>query len=119
MEICSNIANILKSIKEKKEYTLTEFADELEISRSQLQGILKGKANPRINTIEHIAKKLNISPEVLITTELNSSQLALAEVLLDFTALLRVVPAEKRAVVIELLIEIFQLLIDDEDDDSE
>ena len=66
MKIRENIAIILKLTKEIRHMTLTELADFLQISRSQVQALMNQKANPRIGTIEHIADRLGISVEVLI-----------------------------------------------------
>ena len=66
MKIRENIATILKLTKEARHMTLTELADFLQISRSQVQALMNQKANPRIGTIEHIADMLGISVEVLI-----------------------------------------------------
>ena len=66
MRLRQNLASALNTIKIAQGLTLTEFADELEISRSHLQVYLKGDGNPTVNTIEHLAKRLNVSPIDLI-----------------------------------------------------
>lgn len=47
--------------------TLSEFADELSISRSSLQDILKGRSNPTLQTIEFIAAHLGTEPLNLLS----------------------------------------------------
>ena len=66
MTMCENLARKLRKIKEERGLSVAEFSEELGISRSALQSILTGKGNPRTDTIEHIAKKLNTSPVLLL-----------------------------------------------------
>ena len=74
MSIRENLARRLREIKEELGLSLTEFSEELEISRTLLQAILAGKANPRADTIEHIAKKLKISPISLLAPSPDTQQ---------------------------------------------
>ena len=66
MAMCDNISRKLKEIKEARGVSVTEFSEQLEISRSSLLALLNCKGNPRTNTIEHIAQKLQIDPIVLL-----------------------------------------------------
>ena len=66
MSIRENLSIRLQEIREERGLSITDFSEELEISRSLLQAILSGKANPRADTIEHIAEKLQISPISLL-----------------------------------------------------
>ena len=61
MSIRENLAKNLKEITKERKMSLDEFADLLGISRSMLQVYLKGEGNPRLDTLEEIAKKLRIS----------------------------------------------------------
>jgi len=54
-------------IKAVRGQTLDELAEELEISRSQLQRYLNGTGNFTINTVEHMATKLKVDPIALIS----------------------------------------------------
>lgn len=67
----SDNMNTLHQIHDK---TLAEFAEELCISRSSLQKILKGTCNPRLDTIQQIAAQLDLDPLALLT---NSGKLFL------------------------------------------
>ena len=67
MNIQKNIAATLKTAMREKDMTLVEFADEIGIARSSLQGYLKEHSNPRADTIELLSKKLNIPPTQLIS----------------------------------------------------
>ena len=61
MSIRENLAKNLKEIMKERKMSLDEFADLLGISRSMLQVYLKAEGNPRLDTLEEIAKKLGIS----------------------------------------------------------
>ena len=69
MAIRKNLARRLKEIQKERGLSITEFAEELDISRSALQAILLCKANPRMDTIEHIAGKLGVSPISLLSSQ--------------------------------------------------
>ena len=60
MEIRKNLSAIIRIRMKESGKSLTEFSEELEISRSTLQDYLAGKGNPNVATIEHLAKKLNM-----------------------------------------------------------
>ena len=69
MAICENLAHRLNEIRKERSLSITEFSDELNISRSALQAILLCKANPRMDTIEHIASRLGVSPISLLSSQ--------------------------------------------------
>ncbi len=70
MSLQKNLSDSLNAIHASRKQTLTAFAEELGISRSSLQEILKGNGNPRIDTIEQIAKQLHVDPlELLASSE--------------------------------------------------
>ena len=66
MDLNKNFSTILNIIKSERQKSMTEFSEELEISRSALQEYLSGSGNPNLTTIEHIAQKLNVSPCFLL-----------------------------------------------------
>ncbi len=67
MNLRENFAVNMKTIFERSNHSLTEFAEELSISRSSLQDILKGKSNPTLATVELIAEKLGVDPLSLLS----------------------------------------------------
>lgn len=69
MAMCENLARRLNEIRKKRGLSITEFSEELDISRSSLQSILLCKGNPRTDTIEHIARKLGVSPISLLSSQ--------------------------------------------------
>ena len=67
MNIQKNIAATLKAAMAERDLTLVEFAEEIGIARTSLQGYLKEESNPRADTIELLSERLNISPSALIS----------------------------------------------------
>ena len=88
---------------------MTEFSEELEISRSALQEYLSGSGNPNLTTIEHIAKKLSVSPYFLLLGDFNEEQLGAFMKMIEILSLLSDLPPEKRKRFAELLLEIISL----------
>ena len=111
MKIRENIAAILKLEKEARHMTLTEFAEFLQISRSQLQALMNQTANPRIGTIEHLADRLGISVEALIGTTFTGKLSAAITVILGIIKLPEYLPEPNRTVLTKLLIKFMRLLI--------
>ena len=68
MQIEKNIAAMLQSKMKETGKTKLEFSKELGIPRSTLQGYLKGDKCLRSDSIEEIAKRLDLSPAQLIYT---------------------------------------------------
>jgi transcriptional regulator with XRE-family HTH domain len=109
MGIQKNLSFILKLIKDERRETLAEFADELEISRSHLQELLKNNTSPRIDTVEHIARKLGVAPYELMSVSLEDAQLNVLEMLIHFTGALGSLTPEKRRAFSDLFLKMIQL----------
>lgn len=67
MGIRTNIANLIEARRKAKNLSMEEMAQELGIPRSSLQSYVKGSVNLRADTIELLARKLELEPEELIT----------------------------------------------------
>ena len=67
MDIQKNIAAAMRAAMEESQLSLTEFSKELGIGKSSLQAYLNGQQNMRSDTIELIAKKLEITPAELVS----------------------------------------------------
>ena len=67
MALQRNLSDSMNLIRAKRQHSITKFSEELGISRSAVQEILKGTANPRIDTVEHIAKQLKMDPLLLLS----------------------------------------------------
>lgn len=67
MEISKNLSAVLVKFKEERGLSLTEFAEELGISRSALQEYISGEGVPRLSTIVILAQKLGMEPKELLS----------------------------------------------------
>lgn len=64
MEYGKNIAAALRTIRGLR--SQAEFAEQIGISKSTVQAIERGSENVRLDTLELICKKLDISPAALL-----------------------------------------------------
>lgn len=67
MGIQQNVAKMMRAFKTAEDKSMTEFSEELEISRSTLQSYLNGTGNPSVSMLDHIAGKLDVDPLVLVS----------------------------------------------------
>ena len=74
MECSNNLSYNLKALRQIRQKTQTEFAQELGISKSTLQEIEHGK-NPNLDTLLCIANHLDIAPSLLLSNALPPTQL--------------------------------------------
>ena len=75
MVLQKNLSVIMNVIRTSRNLSITEFSEELELSRSYTQELLNGRGNPRIDTIEHIASHLRISPLDLLGCPYSEDQM--------------------------------------------
>ena len=116
MNLNKNLAAVLNIIKSERQKSMTEFSEELEISRSALQEYLSGSGNPNLTTIEHIAQKLNVNPYFLLLGDFNEEQLSTFIKMIEMFSILSDLPSEKRKRFAELLFEMISLWNSDEND---
>ena len=109
MDLNKNLAAVLSIMKTERQKSMTEFSEELEISRSALQEYLSGAGNPNLTTIEHIAKKLSVCPYFLLLGDFNDEQLGAFMKIIDILSLVSDLPSEKRKRFSELMFEIISL----------
>lgn len=109
MEIQRNMSIILNMFRTCRKQSLSEFAGDLEISRSHLQALLAQKSSPRIDTVEHIANKLGVEPYVLLSGTFVDAQIDVIEQLLGLIASLGEIPDDKRREFAKLMCEIVKL----------
>ncbi len=110
ISIQENLAASIRLMMDMKQKSLTEFSEELEISRSMLQEYLKGKGNPSIATIEHLASKLDVDPTVLLTGMLGLEQTECVLPLLSIIQNVAGMEKEQQLRFAELFLEMVQLL---------
>lgn len=114
MEIQRNMANVIRALKEASGKSLSEFSEELEVSRSTLQEYLAGKGNPSIATIEHLSEKLGVDASFLISGIFSEDQIGILLKLLDMLKLLYGLSAEQRVRFVQLLLEMVSLCNEDD-----
>ena len=69
-----NLSNLLNAVRKTRKLTITEFSEELDISRTSMQTLLSGKCNPRLDTVERIANHLKIDPALLVSSTFSEEQ---------------------------------------------
>lgn len=109
MRLKDNFAAAIRTIMERQNKSLSEFSEELDISRNALYGYLRGRGNPSIATLEHIAENLGISPMALMTDLMDIDQREIALLLLDIIQSAAKLPDEKRLRLAELFLEMVRL----------
>ena len=115
MEIQRNMAKVIRTLKEASGKSLTEFSEELEISRSALQEYLSGNGNPGVVTIEHLASKLGVDTSFLLSGVFSEDQIGILLRLLDMLKLLSGLSCEQRIRFAHLLLEMVLLWNEDVD----
>ena len=90
------LSHNLRLIYALRKQSLEEFSRELGIGHTTLQNILQRRGNPTLETVELIAKGLNISPLELLSQRYSKTNLVCASLLLDSIELFRPMPAERR-----------------------
>ena len=117
MEIRKNLSAIIRIRMKESGKSLTEFSEELEISRSTLQDYLAGKGNPNVATIEHLAKKLNVDASLLVSGAISEDQFEILLPMLNTLELLSRLSPDKRRQFAKLLLDMIALW--DVDDSQE
>ena len=110
LDIQQNIAMMLSAYKRRKNYTIVELSEDLEISRSVLQDYLACRRNPRADTIEHIAQKLHVSPSALVSGgAITPSEYDLIFVLLDTLEAFHDLSPDQRREGVDLFVRLLHL----------
>ncbi len=117
MGMQQNVARMMREFKEQRQVSLEEFSKELEISRSTLQDYLSGKGNPSVRTLDHIARKLDVDPLILVSGTFQPTQVNIVMMLFRTTKQVVAMPAEKRHELVTLIVRIAAIWEFDEWDD--
>lgn len=99
--------NILKRIKH---ISVAELIDILSISKCSVQRILKGKANPSMETLKYIADNLNVPPTALITSPYTEEQILFYKRVTELVALYGKLTPEQQEAEKEELIQLLDLI---------
>lgn len=118
MGLQENLRNSLFIYKEVNNLSVSELADQLDISRSALQNCLSCKSSPRMNTLAHIADRLGIGPAVLISGEFKPDQADAILALFNSLQYISSLPREKWLRLAELFREAVELMSPDDNDDD-
>lgn len=71
LTLCENLSINLREIRQQRQLSLTEFASTVGIGRSTLCGLETGKSNTTLETVDHMAARLEIpAPRLLCGKEL-------------------------------------------------
>lgn len=109
MGLQKNWSESLKMLKKLRGASYTEMSEDAEMSRSTIQDYLKGKGNPTLSSIDHIAEKLGVDPVLLVAGTPNPERAymtwLLMETLKEFTKL----PKEDRRLGAELFYRLLSL----------
>ena len=94
MSLNEGLAATIRTVMKQKRMTLTEFSEELGISRAALHDYIRAKGNPSAATIEHIARQMGVSTAALFAGTEEQREIVL--LLLDTIQEIAELPEEKR-----------------------
>lgn len=103
------LAKNLKRYQQLRGLTISEFARELDISKSTLRSILK-HGNTTIDTATRISHSLNISLDTLIRDETFPEKIFILNHMQKALAWFAGLPAEKQEEVSSLLAQVWEVL---------
>ena len=109
MGLQENIAAAMRAVMERRGKSLSDFSEELGISRNALHDYLRGRGNPSIATLEHIARKLEIDPAALVLGLFELDKREITLLLLDTIQSVAELPESRRLRFAELFLEMVKL----------
>ncbi|MDE7218973.1 MAG: helix-turn-helix domain-containing protein [Oscillospiraceae bacterium] len=109
MGLQENMAATIRAVMEKENKSLSEFSEELGISRTALYDYIRAKGNPSAATIEHIAERMGISAAALVSDHPCSDQTGTTLLLLGTIQEVAKLPKEDRLRFAELFLEMMRL----------
>lgn len=107
------MASAMRAIMVKQNKSLTDFSEELGISRTALYDYLRAKGNPSAATIEHISEKLGVHPISLLIGLEDNDNLGITLLLLEMIQSIAVLPEKKQLHFAELFLKMVQLWVGD------
>lgn len=108
MGLQENLSAVMRAVMERQGKSLAEFSEELGISRNALYDYLRGRGNPSVSTLEHIAQRLEIDPTALLGLSA-LDQREISFLLLDTIQEVAELPEERRLRFAELFVEMVGL----------
>ena len=86
----------MNALRISRRQSIAEFSEELGVSRSFMQDLLNGNGNPRMDTIEHLADRLQMNPAALFSSSFSEGQFETALLLLQTLEVFSKLPEEER-----------------------
>ncbi|MBD5153113.1 MAG: helix-turn-helix transcriptional regulator [Oscillibacter sp.] len=109
MNLNEGLAASIRALMKQKHMSLSEFSEEVGVSRSSLHTYTKGEGNPSTGTINHMAQRLGISPAVLANGLMDLDHREIALLLLDTIQGVAELPEGDRLKMAELFLEMVKL----------
>ena len=109
MGIQENMADMMRALKKNRGQSMGAISEELGIAPSTLQDYLKGKGNPTVKMVEHLAEQLEIDPIALISGKIESEQYEIILLMLDTVHAVSDLPQPRRLKFADLFLELVQL----------
>ena len=109
MGLQGNMASMLQALKDSRKQTMEHWSEELGIAPSTLQDYLKGKGNPTVKMVEHLAAQLGVDPLALLSGQLEPERHETVFLLLNTVQAVSGLPQPKRIKFAELFLELVWL----------
>lgn len=108
----------MNTIRFSRKRSIAEFSEEIGISRSEMQKILKGTCNPCINTVEYIADRLGVHPSVLLFPCCLHPQMEFALLLLQTLEAFSTLPQDQQQKAADLFYQLICIQRSDKEETS-
>ena len=109
MSLQENMAAVIRDAMRRNNKSLSEFSEELGISRNALYDYSKGEGNPTFSTLEHIAERMGIHPAALVLGVFDRDRQEISRLLLDTVQSVAELTEEKRLRFAKLFLEMVKL----------
>lgn len=117
MLLRKSLMDTMNALRRSRGLSITAFSEEVGISRSSMQSLLKGTANPRMDTVEHVAARLRLDPAVLLSGALSAQQLDIAISLLRALDFFAAFSSEEKEKFASLFLEMLSMMKDSNQND--
>ena len=104
------IGKNLKVLREQNGQSQEELAKEIGISASNLREIEYGNGNPTVSTLERIASGLNVSPEILVSMDMDEQDLFIRQSIFSNLEFVQNLPLERQTLAIRMFEQLVLLL---------
>jgi len=105
----TNLAAMMRAFMTERNKSAAEFSEELEISRSTLQDYLRGEGNPSMSMLEHLGRKLEVEPLLLVTGVFRANQLQTVRMMFQMVKAVSDLSENKRKQFAQLFMQMVDL----------